>query len=104
MSQQPAPQGDWAAQAAATIERVVGQVRATTTQPVIKIARVVVFGILAAVLVTAALVILSIAVFRVLTYLPGGVWVAYLISGLVFVLAGVLCMVKRHSGPDALDA
>jgi hypothetical protein len=104
MSQQPAPQGDWPAQAADTIERLVGQVRQITTQPLIKVARVAVFGLLLAILGITALVLLSVVLVRVLTYLPGGVWVAYLITGVLFLGAGVYFMVKRHGDPDALDA
>jgi hypothetical protein len=97
MSQQvPAPQGDWASQVADTIERVVGLVRDRTTQPVITITRAVVFGLLAAILGVTILVLVSILMIRVLSYLPGGVWVAYLITGVIFLAVGIIAMVLRH--------
>jgi len=93
----PVHQGDWAAQVADTIERVVGQVRSRTTQPVISLTRAIVFGLLAAILGVTALVLVAILAVRILSYLPGGVWVAYLITGTIFVLVGVVAMAKRHS-------
>jgi len=86
---------DWAKQTTDTIERVVGTVRAKTTGPLIKVARVVVYGTLAAIVGIAALVLLAIVLVRVLNLLPGGVWVAHLITGAVFLLAGLLLWRKR---------
>src|SRR5262245_50176736 len=97
MSQQvPAPQGDWASQVADSIERVVGLVRDRTTQPVVTVTRAIVFGLLAAILGVTIITLLSILMIRVLNYLPGGVWVAYLISGLIFLGIGIAAMVLRH--------
>lgn len=104
MSQQsPVPQGDWASQTADKIEQVIGQVRSITTQPLVKVARIGVFGLLAGILGIAALVLVAITVVRLLTFLPGGVWVAHLITGLVFVTAGFVAMVKRHGPLDTLE-
>ena len=85
---------DWTVQAADTIDRVVTTIRSKTSDPLVGIARWVVFGLLAAVLGTLALVLLAIGAVRALVvYLPVGddrVWVAQLIIGGIFVLAGLL--------------
>lgn len=86
---------DWAKQTTDTIERVVGSVRDKTTGPLIKVARAVVFGTLAAIVAIAALVLVAIVLVRVLNLLPGDVWVAHLISGAVFSLAGLVLWRKR---------
>ena len=86
---------DWAAQITDTIERVVGQVRDRTTTPLITVARALVYGALAAIAGVAALVLVAIIVVRVLDLLPGEVWVAHLITGALFTLAGLLFWSKR---------
>jgi len=92
---------DWTVQTADTIDRVVTTIRSKTSDPLVGIARWVVFGLLAAIVVTLALVLLAIASVRALiVYLPFGddrVWAAYLIVGGIFVLAGLLLF--RKSGP-----
>ena len=93
---------DWPAQTADTIERVVGSIRSKTTEPVERIARVLVYGLLAAVLGVAALVLLTVAAVRVVdVYLPGEVWSAHLLVGAAFTLAGLLLWSKR--GPKGHD-
>jgi hypothetical protein len=42
------------------------------------------------------MVLAAIAAIRILNFLPGGVWVADLIVGMTFVLAGVWAWRKRH--------
>lgn len=103
------PMGDWAAQAADTIERAVGNVRDRTTGPALTVARAVVYGIFAALVGVTALVLATVAAFRLVdNYLPDSVfgeehtWAAYLIVGLAFVLAGVVLWARRR-GPDLED-
>jgi hypothetical protein len=85
---------DWTVQAADTIDRVVTTIRSKTSDPLVGVARWVVFGLLALVVGTMALVLFAIAAVRVLAvYLPVGdnrVWAAQLIIGGIFVLAGLL--------------
>ena len=88
---------DWAAQTTDTIERVVGQVRDRTTGPLLSVARALVYGTLAATAGIAALVLVAIIVVRVLDLLPGGVWVAHLITGALFSAAGLLLWSKRRA-------
>jgi hypothetical protein len=86
---------DWAAQAADRVEEIVLTIRDKTTRPALLVARGLVFGLLALVLGIAAIVLVAVLWIRVLSYIPGGVWIAYLITGVLFVLAGVVLMVKR---------
>jgi hypothetical protein len=82
---------DWPAQATDTIVKVVGTASDKVTGPVTTVARAIVFGLFAAILGSAALVLLSILLVRVLNnYLPDSVfgeehvWAAHLLVGLVF--------------------
>jgi hypothetical protein len=85
---------DWTVQAADTIDRVVTTIRSKTSDPLVGIARWIVFGLLAAVVGSMALVLLAIGAVRALVvYLPVGddrVWAAQLIVGGIFVVAGLL--------------
>ena len=98
---------DWPAQAADTIVRVVGSVRDKTTGPALKAARAVVYGLLAALLGMAVLVLVSVALVRVVdAYLPSSVfgdthtWAAHLVVGLPFTLAGLLLWARRRPRDD----
>lgn len=87
---------DWAAQTAGTIERVVGSVRGKTTEPLERIARILVYGFVAAILGVTALVLLAIVVVRALDLaIPGPVWSAYVVAGGIFTLTGLLLWRKR---------
>ena len=105
MSSQPAGAGkDWTNQAVDVVESVVLTVKEKTTVPATTVARGLVYGIVIAALGTIALVVLAVAGVRFLTvYLPVGrvngghhrVWVADLILGVIFTLAGLLCWSRR---------
>jgi hypothetical protein len=93
---------DWPVQATDTIVRVVGTASNKVTGPVTTAARAIVFGLFALILGTAALVLVSILIVRLLNnYLPDSVfgenhvWAAYLIVGLVFCTAGLVCWAQR---------
>ena len=88
---------DWAADTADRIEAFVEAVRSRTSAPLTRIARGVVFGIVAGVMGLAALLLLLIALLRVLdTYLPGNVWSAHLFLGVVFTVLGLLIWRRRQ--------
>lgn len=88
--------GDWAAQTADTIERVVGSVRGKTSEPLERVARIVVYGVVAAFLGLAALVLLTIAVVRALDIaIPGEVWSAHVVAGGIFTVLGLFLWRKR---------
>jgi len=87
---------DWPVQAADTIERVVGAVRDKTAVPLDRAARVLVYGLLVAVLAVTSLVLLAVAAVRGLDEaVPGDVWAAHLITGGIFTLAGLFLWSKR---------
>lgn len=95
---------DWAAQTADSIERVVGSIRAKTADPLDRIVRVVVYGLLAGIVGVAALVLLIAALIRALDVaIPGGVWSAHLIVGGIFTLAGLFLWTKRRAPADDKD-
>ena len=92
---------EWPAQAADRVVELVDQVRAKTTGPAITAARAVVFGMLAAILGIAAMVLLAAGLVRFIdAYVPGEVWSAHLIVGGVFVLVGAFLWTKRRRPAD----
>lgn len=102
---------EWPAQAADTIVRVVGSVRDKTTGPAITASRGAVYGLLAAILATTALVLASVLVVRALAIgvdalldlgdadrAGRSVWIAHALVGLAMTLAGIWTWRKaRHS-------
>ncbi len=98
------PAEDWPAKATDQIVNLVDQLREKTTGPAIRFARAVVFGFLATMLGTAALVLLIVGLVRfVNVYVPGGVWVAHGIVGLLFVGVGAWLWSKRYGPADATE-
>ena len=94
-------------QAADTIESVVTTVRSKTADPLVGIARWVVFGLLSALVGLTALVLLVAGAVRALdAYLPRSVfgdrhvWVAYLIIGGILAIAGLLLFAKSRPADD----
>lgn len=107
----PPPDTDWPAQAADTIERVVGTVRDKTTAPALTIARGVVYGTFAVLVGTACLVVFVIGAIRALDVaLPDSifgeehVWAAYLILGSLFVIVGAVLWRKRNAPREEAPA
>ncbi len=98
---------DWPAQATDTIVKVVGTASDKVTGPVTTAARAIVFGLFAAILGSAALVLVSILLVRVLNnYLPDSVfgkehvWAAHLLIGLVFSIGALVLWAKRKPQTD----
>ena len=88
---------DLAAETADSIERVVVAIRSKTTDPLERIVRVVVYGIVAAVLGVAMLVLLTIALVRAVDIaIPGDVWSAHLAIGGIFTLLGLFLWTRRR--------
>jgi hypothetical protein len=87
---------DWTYQVADAIDNTVATVRDKTVVPVQKVVRMVVGGLLALALMSAAGILAAIGGFRALeVYLPGGVWAAYLVLGGIFVAGGLFCWSRR---------
>lgn len=103
----PVDTSDWPAQAADTIERVVGSVRDKTTGPAITAARWVVYGTFALVVGTVVAILLAIGTVRLLdVYLPDAwvgedhMWLAHLIVSALFALTGGLLWSRRTSAAE----
>lgn len=94
--------GDWPAQAADAIVNAVETVRDRTTTPIMKIARGLVFGVFAGtiIIVIAALAIIG-AVRLLDEALPSGVWLPYLILGVLFTVVGALLFRRRKAPAPA---
>src|SRR5689334_2303433 len=87
---------DWTTDAADAIDNAVGLVRERTVEPVLTVARVIVYGVLAALVLVPALVLMAIAVFRLLSIATNGhVWAAWCGLGGIFLLGGGFCWSKR---------
>jgi predicted phage tail protein len=98
MSSQPPTNGDWVTQVVNLVERTVGAVRDKTTRPVSGVARALVWGLLAAVLGSVALVLAVIAADRALVIVTGHrAYLAHLIVGIILCLGGLVCMRKRRA-------
>jgi len=92
----PEPGKDWAKESADAIERVVGSVRAKTSGPLEKLARVLVYGVVVLIVGMASAVLGAVALVRALDLaLPGDVWVAHGLTGGIFALAGLFLWRKR---------
>jgi|SRR5947209_32452 len=96
----PRSDDDWAVQTADTIERLIETVRSNTSDRLVSVTRLVVFGLLAAILGLVALVFLVNLVVRFMdSYIPGGVWVVYLVLGGLFTLGGLLLWQQAWKRP-----
>jgi hypothetical protein len=104
MAEDPAASGptdDWTVQVADRVESVVQAVRTRTTVPIVKLAKILVFGIILAGVGLGLAVLLVIAVIRLADsywwFHPYArrVWVTYAVLGAIFVLAGAFSMRKR---------
>jgi hypothetical protein len=88
--------GDWTTDAADAIERAVSLVRDRTVEPAQNATRVVVYGLLAALIGIPAAILLLAALFRVLVIAyQGEVWAAWLTLGGIFVAVGGFFWAKR---------
>ncbi|HJR26377.1 MAG TPA: hypothetical protein VJ804_12950 [Acidimicrobiales bacterium] len=99
---------DWPAQAADSIERLVGRVRDLTTGRAITAARALVYGTFALLVGLAVAVLVTIALVRGLDVaLPDSVfgedhvWAAHLILGGLFTILGMVLWARRTGGSAA---
>ena len=102
MSSTPPNSGDWVTTVVGYLDRGVALVRDRTTAPAVKIARLLVWGLLAAILGLVASILGLIAFDRVVVILTGHrVYLAHLIVGIVLMLGGLLLMRKRHVSEES---
>lgn len=93
---------DWVTEATDHIERLVDGVRDKAVVPLTTIARAIVYGLFASILGVVGLVLVAVLVVRLLdVYLdnipgaPENVWLAHLVAGSIFVIAGLLLWQQR---------
>jgi len=108
-STQPIPglPEDWHLKATEQIVGKVDMVREKTSGPAINVARLAVFGVMAAILGIVAALILVIGLVRAMNnglqawvFDGPSVWLAYLILGTIFLVAGFFLWSKRPKGFD----
>jgi hypothetical protein len=93
--------GEWASNTADRLDELIGKVRSQTTDRLVSVARLVVFGLLAVVMGGMAAVLLVAAAVRALDELiPQEVWLAYLILGAIFTGIGLFLWSKKERPPS----
>ena len=88
---------DWTTNAVDYLEQAVAAVRDKTVVPAQKATRAIVYGLVVAFFLLVAALMLSIGLFRAIVVLTGDAWLAYLILGGIFVIAGAFCWTLRVS-------
>ena len=93
---------DWAKETADRIESVVVSIRSKTADPLDRVVRIVVYGIVAAVLAGVAVVLLVAALVRAIDVaIPGEVWAAHAALGGIFTVVGLFLWAKRRTPASA---
>ncbi|MHB8220175.1 MAG: hypothetical protein ACYDHU_07610 [Acidimicrobiales bacterium] len=95
---------DWPKKAADLVDLVADIIHDRAIRPVMLAARIVVFGLIVAVVSFVVLVLLSISLVRLLdVYAFGGrVWISYAVLGGAFTLAGMLIWSRRSPRPGSV--
>ena len=104
MPANPLTDPNWASETTDTLVSYIDLVRSKTTQNVVYAARAVVFGLIAVIVGSFALVILFVMLMRGLQALlelattwERAVYLSYLIVGSVFTIAGIVLFKKRNA-------
>ena len=86
-------------QAADAVERLVEGLHDKTAVPLTLVARGIVYGLLAAVMGVATVVLVVVGLLRAVdVYLPGEVWSAHLLLGGILTVLGTLLLRKAGRG------
>lgn len=89
---------EWPVQAADTIVDTIAKVRDKTTKPALTIARGLVYGLLAAIVGTVALIVFLVLGIRLYAnYVPGNVWPIYAFFAVAFVGVGLWLLKKANT-------
>jgi hypothetical protein len=87
---------DWTKDLLDRLDHYIDVVRSNTTDRLVKVARLLVFGVITAILGTMAAIIALIALIRVLDIvLPREVWLPYMVLGAIFLVAGLFAWSKK---------
>ena len=93
------PRSDWITSLVDRVIHAVERIRSTTTQPAVTASRGLIYGLVAAVCLVAALVLIGLGLFRLADLvLPGKSWATHLCAGGLFCLFGGLLWRRRLSG------
>ena len=97
MAQQGAPpERDWTTDLLDRLDHYIDLVRSNTTDRLVRVARLVVFGLIGAIVGAMAAVLALIALVRILdVILPREVWLPYVVLGAIFLVAGLFFWSKR---------
>src|SRR4051794_2425109 len=91
---------DWTTDLLDRLDHYIDLVRSNTTDRLVKVARLVVFGVIALILGTMAGIIGLIFLIRLAdVVLPREVWLAYVILGAIFLGLGMFCWSKKDAPP-----
>ena len=99
---------DWTTDLLDRLDHYIEVVRSNTTDRLVKVARLLVYGLIAAILGTMAGVVALIAAIRILdVVLPREVWLPYVLLGAIFLGLGLFLWSKKTApavGPTTGDA
>jgi Cu/Ag efflux pump CusA len=88
---------DWTTDTANFIERSVETLRDRTVEPAHAAIRVVVFGLLAVLIATPAIILAFVGLFRIIVIIEQGyVWAAWLTMGGIFIAVGAFLWTRRN--------
>ena len=91
---------DWASEATSRLDELVVTIRSNTTDRLVRLARLIVLGLLAAVFGVAAGVLSLIALVRGLDVaIPGPVWEVYLLLGAIVAATGLFLWSRKGPRP-----
>ena len=104
MFSNPFTDPNWAERVTNLLADIVEKIRSRTTQPLIYLARAIVFGIIALVGIVLSATLLIVGSTRLLQDVleiwfarDTAVWASYFIIGAIFMLAGMILMKKRYT-------
>jgi vacuolar-type H+-ATPase subunit I/STV1 len=87
---------DWTKDLLDRLDHYIDVVRSNTTDRLVKVARVLVFGVIAMILGSMAGIIALITLIRLLDIvLPREVWLPYMVLGAIFLLIGMFAWSKK---------
>ncbi|HEX8769409.1 MAG TPA: hypothetical protein VF711_01430 [Acidimicrobiales bacterium] len=97
----PAPDDDWTVDVLDRIDALIEKVRSNSTDRLARVARLVVVGLLIAIMAVTALVLVTIALVRALDEaIPGRVWVVYLGLGAILAVIGAFLWSQKAPRPE----
>lgn len=97
MAEQDAPpERDWTTDLLDRLDHYIDLVRSNTTDRLVRVARLLVFGLIGAIVGAMAAVLALIALVRILdVILPREVWLPYVVLGAIFLGLGLFFWSKR---------